>query len=68
MNKFAERLKILRCKKHYTQKELAKELSVSQGAISRWENGQHEPPLIVLVKTAKYFQVTIDYLIGLTDD
>ena len=64
MNKFSERLKLLRNEQGYTQKELAKELNVCQSAISSWENGLHEPSIIKFVEIADYFQVTTDYLSG----
>ena len=68
MNTFAERIKYLRAEKGIGQEDLAKELGVSCGAISFWENGLREPNMNRLIALAKYFHVSIDYLVGLTDD
>lgn len=66
-NKFAENLKLLRKEKGIGQIELAKELGVSNGIISLWENGLREPNMFSLISIAKFFDVTIDYLVGLED-
>lgn len=65
--KFGEKLKELRYEKQIGQVELSMEIGVSKGIISLWENGQREPKLSNLVALAKYFKVTIDYLVGLED-
>lgn len=64
-NIFAIRLKELRQEKGIGQIELAKNIEVSKGIISLWENGQREPNMYSLIKLAKFFNVTIDYLVGL---
>ena len=64
---FAERLKDLRGEKQLGQVELAKELHVSKGIISLWENGLREPSMSSLITLALYFKVSIDYLVGLED-
>lgn len=64
---FGNRFKELRIEKHIDQKQMANILGVSQQTISRWENNIVEPDLISLVKIANYFDVTTDYLLGLTD-
>ena len=66
-NKFALRLKELRQERGIGQIELAKKLEVSKGIISLWENGLREPSMYSLIKLAKFFNVTIDYLVGLED-
>ncbi len=66
-NKFALRLKELRQERGIGQIELAKKLEVSKGIISLWENGLREPNMYSLIKLAKFFCVTIDYLVGLED-
>ena len=68
MNKFfPERLKELREEAGIGQTQLAKELEVSKGIISLWENSLREPKLSNLIAIAKFFDVTIDYLAGLSD-
>ena len=67
MNKFAERLKELRSENGLTQTELAKKTGVSQAAIAKWESGDRTPNLDCLIILAKFFNVTLDYLVGLKD-
>lgn len=67
-NKFAEILKSLRLEKGIGQVELAKQIGVSKGIISFWENGLREPSMSSLIALAQFFGVTIDYLVGLEDD
>ncbi|MBE5737291.1 MAG: helix-turn-helix transcriptional regulator [Clostridiales bacterium] len=64
-NVFKYRLKELRIEKEIGQVELAKVLGVSKGVISLWENGLREPGMNSLILLAKYFAVSIDYLVGL---
>ena len=64
-NKFSTILKELRIEKGVGQVELAKAINVSKGVISLWENGLREPGMNSLILLAKYFSVTIDYLVGL---
>lgn len=64
---FKERLKELRKEKHLSQTELANELKVSQRCVSGWETGYREPDFKTLEEIAKYFEVTTDFLLGLTD-
>lgn len=47
------------------QVELAKQIGVSKGIISLWENGLREPNMYSLIALAKFFNVTIDFLVGL---
>lgn len=68
MNIFGKRLKELRAEKGIGQVEFALLIGVSKGIISLWENGLREPTLSHLVDIAKFFEVSIDYLAGLTDD
>ena len=64
-NIFCERLKELRIEKGVGQVELATKLNVSKGIISLWENGLREPKLSNLISLARFFEVSIDYLVGL---
>ena len=66
-NIFGERLKELRRERGVGQVELAKGIGVSNGIISLWEHGLREPTLNNLVAIAKYFGVSADYLVGLSD-
>ena len=64
-NIFAEKLKELRIEKGVGQVELAKAINVSKGIISLWENGLREPKLSNLIELANFFEVSLDYLVGL---
>ena len=65
MNKI--RIKELREKKNITQLKLAVDLNLNQNTLSRYETGEREPSYDVLIKIADYFNVSIDYLLCLTD-
>lgn len=65
---FAERLHFLREKGGLSQSELAKELGVSRGAISFYENGDRVPNIDFLCDAAAYFDVPVEYLLGLRDN
>ena len=62
-----ERLKDIRNDKDYTQKDIANYLNISQVQYSRYETGIRIIPIDLLAKLAKLYQVSIDYLLGLTD-
>lgn len=64
---FAKRLKELRNKYHLSQTELATVLNISNRTISMYERGYSEPSADVLAKIATHFNVTADYLIGITN-
>lgn len=62
------RLKELREKKHISQLKLAMDLGMNQNSISRYENGAREADYKTLIKLADYFDVSIDYLLGRTNN
>ena len=64
---FNVRLKELRTDNKLSQSQLGEILGVSQRAISCWEKDERRPDFETLEKIAKYFGVTTDYLLGLTD-
>ena len=51
-----------------TQKQIAKLLNVSQNTYSQYEIGVSRFPLDAVIKLAEYYNVSIDYLVGLTDE
>lgn len=65
--KLCDRLKELREDKHLSQVGLANATGLSKSAIGRWELGQAEPTASALITLAKFFNVSADYLLGLTD-
>lgn len=67
MKIFAQRLRELRQNKNLSMKQLAKELNITDAAISNWENEINEPKISYLFDIAKFFNVSSDYLLGLED-
>ncbi len=62
------RLKELRKKKHLSQLKMAMDLHMNQNSISRYENMERQADYATLIKIADYFDVSIDYLLGRTDN
>lgn len=50
--------------KNITQKVLSEAVGVSQGNISDWKSGRSSPTIDALIKSAQYFNVSVDYLLG----
>lgn len=61
-------LKNLRIEHGLTQKELASMLKIGQATIACYENGQREPHISNLIAYADFFECSLDYLAGRTDD
>lgn len=70
MKVFGERLKELRVKRNLTQDEfgLIFEPPLAQSTVGTYERGVRQPSLENLVVIANYFNVTTDYLLGITDE
>lgn len=68
MANFSERIKELRRKNGLSQEALGNILNVKQDAISTYERGKNYPEVRNLVILADFFGVSIDYLLGRTDD
>lgn len=64
MAEYKSRIKELRKKNGWSQKELAKNVGVKASAISMWENDKRRPDFNSLVSLANIFDISIDYLIG----
>lgn len=62
------RIKELRMQKGLLQKDLAVILKVAQNTLSYWEQGKFQPDTDTLKKLADYFNVSVDYLLGRTDN
>ena len=65
--KFHTRLKQLRIKNKLTQSDLADVLGLKPTAISNYESQRNEPSLEKLIILSEYFEVSCDYLLGITD-
>lgn len=62
--RISENIMQLRKQKGVTQEELASFLGVTKASVSKWENGQSMPDIILLPEIATYFDVTVDELLG----
>ncbi len=62
------RLKSLRRSRNISQLKLAMDLNMNQNSISRYENGEREADYTTLIRLADYFGVSVDYLLGRTDN
>lgn len=70
MKIFGERLKKLRMSRHLTQDELGEIFNppLAQSTIGTYERGVRQPSLENLITISNYFNVSIDYLLGITDE
>jgi len=64
---FKKRLRSLRLEQGLTQKALGEIIGIAESTISHYETGIRNPDNATLLKLAEFFQVTTDYLLGLTD-
>ena len=65
---FSERLKELRKQAHLTQVELANKLGIVQSSYADWERGKKKPTQDNLVKIAQVLNVSVDYLVGNSEE
>lgn len=63
-----ERLKKLRKERKWTQEDVAKKLNIPRSTYSNYESGKREPDFETAQLFAGLFEVSIDYLLGRTDD
>ena len=68
MATFENRLVELRKEKGLTQSDLADSVNISRGALSLYELGTRKPDYETLVKIADYFNDSVDWLLGRTDN
>ena len=62
-----QRIRDLREDNDLTQHQIATLLNISQSTYSRYENGELDIPIQMLIKLANYYNTSIDYLVNLTD-
>lgn len=62
------KIKKLRKKNHMTQTELSDYLNIGQSTLANFENGRRIIPIDIIIKLASYFNVTTDYLLGLSTE
>ena len=63
-----KRLKDLREDKDLKQSEVANVLNISQRGYSHYETGEDDIPTEILIKLAKFYNTSIDYILGLTNE
>lgn len=61
---FPERLKLLRLTRKLSQADVARAAGVTPASVSAWENRRQEPDMEKLVRLARFFNVSVDYLTG----
>lgn len=64
---YIKRMRDLREDSDRTQQEIAEVLGTSQTMYARYERGANELPIRHLIKLCKYYSVSTDYFLGLTD-
>lgn len=62
------RIRDLREDHDITQKEMAAQLNCSQQVYSNYELGQRDIPTDILIKLSRFYNVSVDYILGLTDN
>lgn len=62
------RIRDLREDKDMNQTQLAKMLGMSQTGYSKYETGENDIPTSILIKLARFYNTSIDYLLGQTDN
>ena len=62
------RLHELRTERDLSQRAMAKILNISQGTYNNWENSNTQPSIEQLIALANFFDVSVDYLIGNSDE
>lgn len=63
-----QRIRDLREDKDINQTEIAKYLGMSQTGYSKYETGEHDIPTAILIKLADFYDVSVDYLLGRTNN
>ena len=65
---YLKRIEDLRVDNDLTQQDIADLLNCQREVYRRYEKGTREPPLSYAIILAKYYKVSLDYLVGLSDD
>lgn len=67
MNKFGIKIKELRMAEGLSKTQLAKKLCINAATVSSWERGINNVSIRYVIKAARYFKVTTNYLLGVDD-
>lgn len=68
MYDLASRFRLIRASRNLTQKQVADGIGIAEQAYQRYEYGKTVPSALVLIALADYFDVSLDYLVGRSDD
>lgn len=68
MNVVGERMKEIRVNARYSQRQIAEKCGTTQASIGRYETGLVDPPFEKLLWYADFFEVSLDYIFGRTDN
>ncbi|MBQ3041131.1 MAG: helix-turn-helix transcriptional regulator [Clostridia bacterium] len=63
-----ERLRGIRRERNMSVNDVSKMLCVSNKRIYNWETGKHKMPTKYYIKLSKYYNLSLDYIVGLSDD
>ena len=64
----SERLRYLRKENNLSQQDIATILHIKQNTYSQYENGKRQLPIELLVALARFYKVSTDFILGLTDN
>lgn len=62
-----ERIRLLRMQCNKTQRDICNDINIEQVTLSQYETSKRIPKLDILISIAEYFNVSLDYLVGLVD-
>ena len=62
------RIRDLRTDRNYSQSFVAKHLNIAQNTLSQYETSERNVPTEILIQLAFFYDTSIDYLLGITDD
>lgn len=68
MMRCGDRIAALREKSKLTQEELAAKIGISRASLSHYEKNRRDPDYTVLTRLADFFRVSVDYMLGRSDD
>lgn len=68
MAELSAQFKKIRTEKGLTQKQVADGIGITEQAYQRYEYGKTVPSALVLISLADYFDISLDYLVGRSDD
>lgn len=65
---YGKRIALLRSERGLTQRALSQTLKIATSTISMYEQENREPDLAIIIKIAEHFNVSVDFLLGVTNE